>query len=52
MNLYDPSWSVMLRINRKAEGDVVKNTEAEIICSLQKLEEGRKGVSLEPLEGL
>lgn len=51
MNLYDPSWSVMLGINRKAEGDVAKNTEAEITCSLQKLE-GRKGVSLEPLGGL
>ena len=30
MNLYDPSWSVMLGINRKAEGVVAENTEAEI----------------------
>ena len=30
MNLYDPSWSVMLGITRKAEGVVAENTEAEI----------------------
>lgn len=36
MNLYDPSWSVMLRCERQEE--MLLRTQAEITCSLQKLE--------------